>query len=84
VGEQGKQRNWRAWGVGALVALVLIVAAQNSQEVKVEFLFASFDAPLIVALLVAVAVGAAIGYTAPVLLRHRRAERGRDLGPGPS
>ena len=67
-----QQVNWRAWGVGVLVALVLIVALQNSQQVSVEVLFASFNAPLIVVLLVSVAVGALIGYTAPVLLRHRR------------
>jgi uncharacterized integral membrane protein len=71
----GKETNWRAWGIGALVALVLIIALQNSQQVEVEVLFASFDAPLIVTLLVAVAVGALIGYAAPVLIRHRRAGR---------
>lgn len=67
-----KQTNWRAWGVGALVALVLIVALQNSQEVRVDVLFLTVSAPLIVILLVAVAVGALIGYVAPVLRRHRR------------
>jgi len=68
------QTNWRAWGVGALVALVLIVALQNSQEVEVEVLFLNVSAPLIVILLAAVAVGALIGYLAPVLRRHRRGE----------
>jgi uncharacterized integral membrane protein len=81
VGDQGKQvKNWRAWTVGVLLALVLIVALQNSQQVRVDVLFATFDAPLIVTLLVAVAVGALIGYAAPVILRHRRDERRRDLG----
>jgi uncharacterized integral membrane protein len=70
--EERKQTNWRAWGVGALVALVLIVALQNSQEVRVDVLFLTVSAPLIVILLVAVAVGALIGYVAPVLRRHRR------------
>jgi uncharacterized integral membrane protein len=74
VGEQGKQTNWRAWAIGVLVALVVIVALQNSQEVKVDVLFATFDAPLIVTLLVAVGVGAVIGYAAPVIIRHRREE----------
>jgi uncharacterized integral membrane protein len=69
------QTNWRAWGVGALVALVLIVALQNSQEVQVDVLFLNISAPLIVILLVAVAVGVLIGYAAPVLRRHRRDER---------
>jgi uncharacterized integral membrane protein len=84
VGDQGKQvKNWRAWTVGVLLALVLIVALQNSQQVRVDVLFATFDAPLIVTLLVAVAVGALIGYAAPVILRHRRDERRRDPGSGP-
>ncbi len=70
-----KPVNWRAWGIGALVALVLIVALQNSQQVSFDVLFASFNAPLIVILLVSVAVGALIGYALPVLRRHRREER---------
>jgi uncharacterized integral membrane protein len=63
--------------LGALVALVLIVALQNSQEVQVDVLFLNMSAPLIVILLAAVAVGALIGYAAPVLRRHRRDERRR-------
>jgi uncharacterized integral membrane protein len=74
VGEQGRQTNWRAWGIGVLVALVVIVALQNSQEVKVDVLFATFDAPLIVTLLVAVGVGGILGYAAPLVIRHRREE----------
>ena len=74
MGEQGKQTNWRAWAIGLLVALVVIVCLQNSQEVKVDVLFATFDAPLIVTLLVAVGVGVVIGYAAPVIIRHRREE----------
>lgn len=75
-----KSANWRAWLVGILVALVAIVALQNSQQVRVDVLFLSVDAPLIVILLVAVAIGAAIGYVAPVLRRHRRQERQHDKG----
>jgi uncharacterized integral membrane protein len=75
VAPEKKPVNWRAWLVGVLVALVLIVALQNSQEVSVEVLFASFNAPLIVVLLVFVAIGALIGYIAPVLRRHRREAR---------
>jgi uncharacterized integral membrane protein len=70
--------NWRAWALGVAVLLILIIAAQNSQEVKVDFLFVNTTAPLIVALLLAAVLGAAIGYLAPVLRRHRRAERRRD------
>lgn len=70
--EQKKRGGWRPWAVGTLIALVLIVALQNSQEVSFEILFASFKAPLIVVILVAVAVGILIGYIAPVMRRHRR------------
>ena len=63
--QEKKPVNWRAWLVGTLSALVLIVALQNSQEVSFEVLFASFKAPLIVVILLAVAIGILIGYAAP-------------------
>jgi uncharacterized integral membrane protein len=72
--QEKKPVNWRAWLVGILSALVLIVALQNSQEVSFEVLFASFNAPLIVVILLAAAIGVLIGYIAP-LVRHRREER---------
>jgi uncharacterized integral membrane protein len=78
VSEQKKPVNWRAWGVGTLVALVLIVALQNSQQVRVDVLFITVDAPLIITLLAAVAIGALIGYVAPLIRRHRRDEKRKD------
>lgn len=77
---QQKSVNWKAWILGAVVVLVLVVCLQNSQQVSVEVLTASFNAPLIVVLLIAVGVGALIGYAAPVLLRHRRSEAARAKG----
>jgi uncharacterized integral membrane protein len=73
--QEKKPVNWRAWLVGALSALVLIVALQNSQEVSFDVLFASFKAPLIVVILLATAIGALIGYVAPLVRRHHRNER---------
>lgn len=73
--QQKKSINWRAWLVGILSALVLIVALQNSQQVSFEVLTASFNAPLIVIILLATAVGALIGYIAPLVRRHRREEK---------
>lgn len=70
-----KPLNWRAWLVGILSALVLVVALQNSQEVSFELLTASFQAPLIVVILLAAGIGALIGYVAPLVRRHRREER---------
>ena len=72
--QEKKPVNWRAWLVGILSALVLIVALQNSQEVSFDVLFASITAPLIVVILLAAAVGVLIGYIAPLVRRHRREE----------
>ena len=76
--QENKRVDWRAWLVGILSALVLIVALQNSQEVSFEVLFASFKAPLIVVILLAVGIGILIGYVAPLVRRHRRADRQHD------
>ena len=76
--QEKKPVNWRAWLVGALSALVLIVALQNSQEVSFELLTASFQAPLIVVILLAAGIGALIGYIAPLIRRHRREDRHHD------
>ena len=73
--QEKKPINWRAWLVGILSALVLVVALQNSQEVSFEVLFASFKAPLIVVILLAVGIGILIGYIAPLVRRHRREDR---------
>jgi uncharacterized integral membrane protein len=73
--QRRKPVDWRAWLAGILSALVLIVALQNSQTVSFDVLFASFKAPLIVVILLAAAIGALIGYVAPVIRRHRREER---------
>lgn len=75
--EQRKGTNWRAWIVGILIALVIIVCLQNSQQVRVDVLFVTLDAPLIVTLLAAVAIGALIGYVAPLIRRHRRDEESK-------
>jgi uncharacterized integral membrane protein len=77
VPEQRKPVNWRAWIFGVLVAIVVIVCLQNSQQVRVDVLFITVDAPLIVTLLAAVAIGALIGYVAPLVRRHRRDEAKR-------
>lgn len=70
--EEKRGVNWRAWMVGVLAALVLIVALQNSQRVHVDILFVNLSAPLIVVILIAAAIGAVIGYVGPLVRRHRR------------
>ena len=42
---------------------------------RVDVLFITVNAPLIITLLAAVAVGALIGYVTPVVRRQRRSER---------
>ncbi|HEV2858718.1 MAG TPA: LapA family protein [Solirubrobacterales bacterium] len=79
--QEKKPVNWRAWLVGILSALVLIVALQNSQEVSFDVLFTSFNAPLIVVILLAAAIGVLIGYIAPLVRRHRREERHQHHNP---
>ena len=67
-----KETNWRAWGLGVLVLLVVIFIAQNSQTVKIKFLFFDASMPLIFGLLIAVILGALIGYIGPIVRRHQR------------
>lgn len=72
--EEGR-RSWRAWVAAGLGALVLIVALQNSQSVDVNVLMVNLTAPLIVVILAAAAVGALVGYVAPLVRRHHREGR---------
>jgi len=74
---EGKQFGWRSWLVGALGALVLIVALQNSQRVQVDVLMINLTAPLIVVILAAAVIGAVIGYVAPLVRRHHRDEKAK-------
>lgn len=70
-----KDIQWKRWALGIAVLVLLIVVAQNSQKVDFNVLFLSTDSPLIVLLLGAALVGGVIGYTAPILRRHRHKTR---------
>jgi uncharacterized integral membrane protein len=71
---QPKQRNWRSWALGLAVLLAIIFIFQNSQKVKVKFLFVDTTTPLIFALLIAAILGAVIGYVGPLVRRRGHEE----------
>ncbi|MCC6755063.1 MAG: DUF1049 domain-containing protein [Solirubrobacterales bacterium] len=72
----GKDGQWKWWAFGIAVLLLLIIVLQNSQEVGFKVLFiVDTSAPLVVLLLLAALIGAVIGYTAPILRRHRHKTR---------
>jgi uncharacterized integral membrane protein len=85
-----QQRNWegmpkregRGFRFYLLIiagVLLLILIVQNAQKVQVDFLFVNTTTPLIVALVIAGALGALIGWAAPHVRRSRKAERGAHL-----
>lgn len=76
--EQERGVNWRAWMIGILIALAVIVALQNSQDTDLDILFINTEAPLIVILLIFLGIGAVIGYVGPLVRRHRREGRGHE------
>ena len=67
--------NWKLWALGIGFLLFLIVVLQNNQTVKVKLLFVSTEAPLILLLAASALIGAAIGYLAPIMRRHRVTSR---------
>jgi uncharacterized integral membrane protein len=71
-------RGWRVYVLGIAIFLFVILIAQNSQKVTVDFLFVDTETPLIVALLIAGALGALIGWALPHVRRSRRLERERE------
>ena len=77
-GTEKQGTNWRNWAIGIAVALLAVFVLANTEEVKVDFLVGDTRMPLIIALLISAALGAVIGYIAPIMRRHRRYERERD------
>lgn len=67
---------WKRWALGIVVVLTLVIIFQNAQSVRFKFLFiADFKAPLVLLLLAFALIGAAIGYIAPILKKHRQDNR---------
>lgn len=78
VGADAGAVQWKRWALGVAIVLLAIIAIQNSQEVEIKLLFIEGQTPLIVGLLIAGALGAVIGYVAPLVRRGRREERHKD------
>jgi uncharacterized integral membrane protein len=68
-------RGWRVYALSIAGVLLLILVAQNFQQVEFDFLFIHTETPLIVAMVIAGALGAIIGWALPHLRRGRRAQR---------
>lgn len=62
-------RGWKFYVAIAAVVLLAIFILQNFQNVEVKFLFTTTDTPLFLALLLAGALGALIGWAAPRVWR---------------
>jgi uncharacterized integral membrane protein len=71
-------RGWRVYVLAVAALLLAILIVQNAQKVTVDFLFVETETPLIIALVVAGALGALIGWALPHVRRSRRVERERD------
>ena len=69
-------RGWRFYVACALGVLALVVIIQNTDSTQVKFLFAEFNMPLFFLLILAVLLGAAIGWLTPKVRRSNRVERG--------
>jgi len=72
-------RGWRFYVICVASLLLAILIVQNAQKVTVDFLFVETETPLIVALVIAGALGALIGWALPHVRRSRKAERGAHL-----
>ncbi len=68
-------RGWRVYVLAIAAFLLLILIVQNAQKVTVDFLFVETETPLIVALVIAGALGAVIGWALPHFRRGRKAQR---------
>ena len=65
----GSGSRWRLYAAIAVVIVTAVFILQNSQKVKVDFIVAETETPLIFALLLAAVLGFVIGLALP---RFRR------------
>lgn len=70
--------SWKRKLLLAGVAVLVLFMALNFQKVEVNFIFGSAQMPLIIALMIAAALGALVGWAAPRLRGSRGADKPGD------
>ena len=75
---QGRQLGWGTITGLTGVGLLLIFMIQNTEDVKLDFLFWSFTWPLWLYTFVIALVGALVWFAAGVIRRHRRRKSRRE------
>ncbi len=68
------ERSWRFYAAIAVVIVALVLIFQNSQEVSVDFIFATASMPLFFVLIITFALGALAGWLLPHVRRGRKRE----------
>lgn len=70
--QSNEGRGWRFYLMIAVAALAAIFVIQNTDETNISFLFAETEMPLFFALIIAILLGAAIGWLTPRVRRSNR------------
>ncbi len=69
------ERGWRFYATIVVLVLALLFIVQNTDSTQITFLFAQTDMPLFFALIIAMLLGAAIGWLTPKVRRSNKVER---------
>ena len=77
-GSGGEGLSWKRKLMLAGGAVLLLFMALNFQKVEVNFIFGSAEMPLIIALMIAAALGALVGWAAPRLRGSRDVKKPGD------
>jgi uncharacterized integral membrane protein len=72
--DDGRKVNVKLILLGALAAILVLFALLNTHEVGVDFIFNTWSASLIVVILIAAAIGFAIGFLVRGHLASRRSD----------
>lgn len=72
LGRSKEKRSWRVYLAGTIAVLALILVIQNSQKVEFNFFFVEGETPLFFGLIIALLLGALIGWLLPKVRGDRR------------